>query len=282
MRRLLKLRLGFFNIDLLFIPTVILAIVWGYFDMFLISFLSVLIHECAHIVSSGFLGVGIMRVDLHPFGVCAILKNGYINNSEKEFFIAFCGPLASIFLAFLSLFVKTPLQDYIFSVNMCICIINLMPVLPLDGGRMVRSILTHKIGVMGAYNLAIKGSRVLIFLLLPLSLWILYITKFNFSYVLITAFLLGNIYTEQKNITLITLKEILENPRKAQCLKRTRSFSAPCNMGARRILRYISYDYYITVSITKNGRIIAVLSESQIIDGLMNKGILSTFEEILY
>ncbi len=280
MRKFRYLRLGFFRLDLFFTVTVICAVAFGYFNMLLISFISVLIHECAHIIASGFLGVGISRVDIHPFGVCAILKNGYINSSEKEFFIAFCGPLTSLILAFLSLCAKPPLWDFIFSVNMCICIVNLLPILPLDGGRMIKSILTEKMGILRAYNASIKGSKALIFLLIPLSAWVLFVTKFNFSYVLITAFLLGNIYSEQKNITLVTLREILENPRKINSLKRTRVFTVSGSEGARSILRRISYDYYITVNITKNGKILAVLSETQIIEGLLSYGILSTFEDI--
>ncbi len=249
--------------------------------MFLISFLSVLIHECSHIICAGFFEVGVSRLDIHPFGVCAILKNGYINNSEKEFFIAFAGPLASLILAFSALLLPMPLGEYIFSVNLSICIVNLLPVLPLDGGRMIKSMLTYKMGILRAYNIAVKGSRILIILLIPFSILTLYVTKFNFTYVLITAFLLGNIYTEQKNITLITLREILENPRKVDSFKKTKVFTASPSDAARKILRYISYDYYIIVNIAKDGKIIAALSESEIIKSLLQNGIMSSYEDML-
>lgn len=281
MKKLLYVNLGFVRLDLLFIPTAVCALLWGYFELFVISFLSVLIHECAHIICAGFLGVGISRIEIHPFGVCAVLQNGYINNSEKEFFIAFAGPFTSIFLAVLALLFPLPQSDYIFSVNICICAINLLPALPLDGGRMLKSMLTYKMGILRAYNLSLKSGKVLISLLIPFSLFILYLSRFNFTYVLITAFLLGNIYGEQKNITLVTLHEILENPKKVDTLKRTKIFTVCANEGARKILRHISYDYYITVNISKDGKIIAALTESQILNGLLEKGILAKFEDIL-
>ncbi len=281
MKKLFYVNIGFLRLDLLFIPTALCAFFWGYFEMFIISFISVLIHECAHIICAGFWGVGISRLDIHPFGVCAILKNGYISNSEKEFLIAFTGPLTSIILAFLSLLLPIPQRDYIFAVNMCICIINLLPALPLDGGRMVKSMLTYKMGILRAYNISLKGSKLLIALLIPFSILTLFVTRFNFTYVLITAFLLGNIYSEQKNITLVTLYEILESPRKIDTLKRAKVYTVSSKEGARKILRYISYDYYINVNISKDGKIIAVLTESEIINGLLKLGILSTFEDIL-
>lgn len=281
MSKYLTLRLGFVHINILFIPTVLFSVLWGYFDMFAISFISVLLHEAAHFFSASLMRVGISYLDIHPFGVSVILKDGYINNSEKEFFIAFCGPLSSILLAFLSVFLPVPQKDYIFTINLLICTINLLPTLPLDGGRMIKSMLTYKMGILRAYNIAIRGSKTLIILLIPISVLALYVTKFNFTYVLITAFLFGNIYSEQKNITLVTLREILENPIKTDCLKRTRLFTASPEDKARKILRYISYDYYITVNISKNGRIVASLSESQIIDGLLELGITARYDDIL-
>ncbi|MBR2916790.1 MAG: hypothetical protein IKC07_04255 [Clostridia bacterium] len=281
MKKLPALNILNLSIDLLFFPTVICAFLFGYAPLFLISFISVLIHECAHIICARFLGVKISKIEIRPFGVCGILKDGYINNSEKEFLIAFMGPFMSLFLVALSLIFPFPQRDYFFCVNLCICAINLLPALPLDGGRMVKSMLTYKMGILRAYNISIKCGKLLIALLIPFSFWVLYITKFNFSYVLITAFLLGNIYSEQKCITLITLKEILKSPHKTDHLKRTKTYTVSENEFARKILRHISYDYYTTVNITKDGKIIAALSEEEILSSLLNYGITVRYSEIL-
>ncbi len=281
MRKLRYIKIFNVKIDTLFFPTVICAFCFGYFEMFLISFISVLIHECAHIICAGFLSVEISSVEIRPFGVSAVLKGGYINNSEKEFLIAFMGPFMSLLLATLSLLIPFPLWSNIFAVNICIATINLLPALPLDGGRMIKSMLTYKMGILRAYNISAKCGKVLISLLIPFSLLILFLSKFNFSYVLISAFLLGNIYSEQKCITLITLKEILENPHKTKHFIKTKAFSVSENEYARKILKHISYDYYITVHITKGGEIIATLTEEQILSSLLSYGIAIRYSDIL-
>lgn len=282
MKEYLVLRLGAIHINLLFIPTIIFALFFGYLDLFLISFLSVLLHECAHIICAGFLNVGISYIEIQPFGVCAVLRDGYINNSEKEFCIAFVGPFSSLMIATLVLFLKLPDWEYIFNINICISAINLLPALPLDGGRMIKSMLTYKMGILRAYNISRKFSKSLVFVMLPISCLILFLTKFNFSYILITAFLLGNMYTEQKSITFITLREILDNPTKTSGIKRTKTYTVSCDQNARKILRYISYDYYIAVNITKGGEIITTLTEEQILTALVNRGISISFGDILY
>lgn len=281
MKNFMTLRLGIISFNIFTLPAFIFAFFFDYAGLFFVSFLSVLIHELAHILCAKAMNVKISHIEIHPFGVCAVLKNGYINDSEKEFFIAFAGPFTSLFIAMVTAILKPPGWEYIFDINTCICAINLLPALPLDGGRMIKSMLTYKMGILRAYNISQKFGKVLILILLPLSLIVLIKTKFNFSYVLITAFLAGNIYDEQKNITLITLKEILENPNKTAHLKRTKIYSASKDECARKILKLISYDYFLILNITEDGKIIATLTEEQILNGILDKGITSTFAEII-
>ena len=281
MNKFLNIKFGVISIDILTLPAIFCAFFLGYADLFLISFASVLIHELSHILCAKSVGVSVSRAEIHPFGVCAVLKDGYINNSEKEFIITFVGPFTSLAITMLSIILDLPYREYIFDINLCICAINLLPVLPLDGGRMIKSMLTYKMGILRAYNFSRNCSKALIFLLIPLSILILIKTGFNFSCILITAFLLGNIYDEQKNITLITLREILENPTKTEIIKRTKIYCASDKEKARKLLRLISYDYFIIINITKGGKIIATLTEDQVLSALLEKGVDISFSQIL-
>jgi len=100
-KKLFNINIGIITVNLLFIPTVIFSFIFNYQNLFFVSFLSVLIHEFAHILCARLVGVGISHIEIHPFGVCAVLKDGYINNSEKEFLIAFW----TIFYKFLRTFI---------------------------------------------------------------------------------------------------------------------------------------------------------------------------------
>lgn len=280
MKKFLNINLGVITIDIMSLPAFLFAFLFGYADFFLISFCSVLVHELSHILCAKLVKVNISRIEIHPFGVCAVLKDGYISNSEKEFIIAFSGPFTSLFISALCAVFKPPYWEYIFDINICICAINLLPTLPLDGGRMFKSMLTYKMGILRAYNISRRCGRILIAILIPFSVIVLIKSRFNFSYILITAFLLGNIYDEQKNITLVTLKEILKNPHKTENIKRTKIYTASANECARKILRLISYDYFIIINITKDGKIIATLTEEQVLSAILEKGIDASFSEI--
>ena len=280
MKKFLHIDFGKVDLDLLFIPTAVFAVCMGYFEMFAVSFLSILIHECSHIAAAKFVGVGISKLEIHPFGVSALLKDGYINNSEKEFFIAFAGPFTSIIIAVFALIFPIYEADYVFMINICICAINLLPALPLDGGRMIKSMLTSQLGIIRAYSISQKSGKILLSLFIPFSVFVMVITRFNFTYVLISAFLLGNIYSEQRNITMVTVREIMGSSKKVGAMKKTRVFTAAKGESARKILRFISFDYDIVVNIFENGKITATLSETEILDGLLTLGISATYGDI--
>lgn len=91
-------------------------------------------HELAHIITSLILRVDVKEVTLLPVGVNAKYESNI--GPSKELFISMVGPLASFIFSAI-------LKDKTFSLmNICIGIFNLIPIYPMDGGRILRSFLT--------------------------------------------------------------------------------------------------------------------------------------------
>ncbi|MBE7031340.1 MAG: hypothetical protein E7401_00025 [Ruminococcaceae bacterium] len=275
------------KISIWLIPTVICAIYGGYVQTFVVAYLSAILHETAHIIWAKALSVSVSRVELYPFGISARLKSGYIQSSEKEFLIAFAGPSLSLLLYWVCIILYRFIQSEFFKfgadINLCLCLINLIPVLPLDGGRIVKALLTARYGIIRAYNFTIKLSRFLILLLLICAGIIFFVSDFNFSLILISAFLLQNLCGEQQAVSTVTLREILQSTEKAEnchslpvrtlCVKESRAASG--------ILRYLSYDcFYIVHILNKKSRIIKTLTETQILMALTENGIRTRYGDI--
>ncbi len=130
----------------------------------LLLFASVLIHEFSHSLVARSLGMRVRDITLFIFGGVSNI-GGEVRSARQEFIIAAVGPLASFALAGLfwvlsvSLHGPSPLDvlfgsvralramtpftailAYLTAINLVLGAFNLIPAFPLDGGRVLRSI----------------------------------------------------------------------------------------------------------------------------------------------
>jgi len=114
-------------------------------------FASLLLHELGHALQARREGVEIEGINLWLFGGVAQFKGGF-PSAGAEFRIAIAGPLVSLALGILFVLVAVlaGLPDAVDGVtawlgytNLILLVFNLLPALPLDGGRVLRSALWH-------------------------------------------------------------------------------------------------------------------------------------------
>jgi Zn-dependent protease len=115
----------------------------------LLFFLSILLHELGHAIQARRDGMEIEGITLWLFGGVAQFK-GMFPSAGAEFRIAIAGPLVSLAIGgfFVLLAVGLPLPVEVDAVaawlgyiNLTLLAFNLLPALPLDGGRVLRSAL---------------------------------------------------------------------------------------------------------------------------------------------
>lgn len=120
----------------------------------LLLFTSVLLHELAHSIVAAALGMRVKGIILFVFGGVSNMAREP-KTARNEFLIAIVGPGASILIAAVCWLVsKTPGTEgvvasvfgYLTLVNVVLAIFNLLPGFPLDGGRVLRSIVWSRTG----------------------------------------------------------------------------------------------------------------------------------------
>ncbi|MEW6214445.1 MAG: site-2 protease family protein [Nitrospirota bacterium] len=116
----------------------------------LLLFVSVGFHELAHSFIARRYGLSIVSITLFIFGGVAQMK-GEPPHPKAEFRIAIIGPISSFFLSalFFLFSVNTvggtnALFSYLTRVNFVLGAFNLIPGFPMDGGRVLRSIIWGK------------------------------------------------------------------------------------------------------------------------------------------
>ena len=120
----------------------------------LLLFASVLLHELAHAVVARGFGIEMRGITLFIFGGVAEMTDEP-PSAQSEFQVAIAGPVASFLLAFLFagaavLGIWTGLHGailvvlfYLALLNALLAVFNLIPAFPLDGGRVLRSVLWY-------------------------------------------------------------------------------------------------------------------------------------------
>jgi Zn-dependent protease/CBS domain-containing protein len=116
----------------------------------LLLFFSVLLHEFGHAVTAQKLGIPVISITLFIFGgVAAISQDA--ESPGDEFKIAIAGPIVSVLtgLTFAAIFIAlgeineqaSALVGYLALINIVLAVFNMLPGFPLDGGRVLRSII---------------------------------------------------------------------------------------------------------------------------------------------
>lgn len=114
----------------------------------LLMFVSVVIHELAHSFVALARGLKANSITLFAFGGVSSLS-GDAKEASTEFLVAIVGPLTSFLLAGIAYVaaqtITEPRFELVFSylayINFALGVFNLVPGYPLDGGRVLRSVL---------------------------------------------------------------------------------------------------------------------------------------------
>ncbi len=122
---------------------------WKYvagFVFAIVLYLSVLLHEASHAIMAKRYGFPVTSITLHFLGGMTAIE-GESRRPREEFMIAVVGPLTSIAVGVAAgaLYLVTPDGLLLLAVgglagaNLLVGVLNLVPGLPLDGGRVLRS-----------------------------------------------------------------------------------------------------------------------------------------------
>lgn len=131
----------------------------------LLVFWIVLLHELAHVAVAACFGIRAERVELLPFGGVASFSEPLVVSPAREAVIAISGPIHNFAFAFLAAalersgYVASGLARFLVETNIAIGVFNLLPGIPLDGGRLLRAALVPRVGPVKASGLAAAVGR---------------------------------------------------------------------------------------------------------------------------
>ncbi len=128
-----------------------------------LAFGSVLLHELGHALVARRLGVRVTGIELGFLGGAAKMVD-MPRTPRHEIEIAAAGPAVSLVLAGAGLglgaALNVPLLATIGWINLVLAGFNLIPALPMDGGRILRAALATRMSFVQATEISVKVARV--------------------------------------------------------------------------------------------------------------------------
>ncbi len=142
-------------------------------------FACVLLHEFGHILTARRFGIKTPEVNLLPIGGVASLER-MPEKPSQELLVALAGPMVNVLIALLLILafggqmqgtvdrIEDPgvnLVTRLAATNIFLAVFNLIPAFPMDGGRVLRALLSMRLGPQKATQIAAKVGQGLAFVL---------------------------------------------------------------------------------------------------------------------
>lgn len=242
-------------------------------ETLIITYVIMIIHELAHLIAAVSIGLKPSYISLQPFGVNLRLKNKIVYSIADEIILYISGPLVNVIFALLAValnayFNNIYIEDFYIK-NIALFCMNMLPILPLDGGVIMKKIMMHKLGFSKGQSLMRIISIFFIIIICIFGIYLAKINKFNFSVVFLIVFMFGNVLTQKEKYNTDFIKELMFYKEKGirYDKKNIKFLTANASDDLRSIAkRFNVHDFFVVFKIDSTGKIDEILTQIQILD----------------
>lgn len=184
-----------FSVSFLFYVYVLFFVLTGRIVEFLSYLIALISHEFAHAYVANKRGYELNEMKIGVFGAQLCGKFETVKR-EDEIAIAVAGPLCNVLSVFITVALWWLLPSFypitceFVNASFALFLFNLLPVYPLDGGRVIIALLTKKTDRESAYKKLRKFGFILATVLFSLFVALIFYSSFNPSFLLVGIFVL--------------------------------------------------------------------------------------------
>lgn len=174
------------------------------FKEFSFIFILLFFHELGHALMGIVLKWKLISITFYPYGGITLFETYENSSINKEILILLSGPFFQTITYFILSYYFS--YDYIKTYHLTILIFNLLPILTLDGGRLLNLVLNKFFNYLTSFYISVVISIIMIILLIIFCLF----NYYNLNLFLMSIFLIFKIIKMIKDIKYCYHRFLLE------------------------------------------------------------------------
>jgi Zn-dependent protease len=278
------------NIHITFLILPFLFLYYGLRGLFFILFvfLCVTLHELTHSIVAKKFGIEVKEITLLPIGGLASMTS-FPEKPSHEFLISIAGPIFNIAFAAILYFplffligrealfspsLKTWPQTIAqgFWINLILAAFNLLPAFPMDGGRVLRSLLARRLDYRKATSIAVNIGHIFALLFVYFGL-----IHGHIMLMVIAVFIYMAASAEEAQVD---VRETIKNFKVSDILSRE-FLTLRKDVSIAKVLELIFHSHQEDFPIVENGRLTGFLTRADIMMNIHQHGTMKLVSDIM-
>jgi stage IV sporulation protein FB len=281
----IRIRLNWLFLALLFTLSMV-----GLLPQAIIVFSVVLIHELAHAIVAKTSGLSVDEVELLPFGGVARIDDVLEVDPRIEMRVAIAGPLANLFLIGVGLVFRTYDQlshewvMFFINTNVTLVAFNVLPALPLDGGRVYRARLCGKLGFRRATQRAAQLGRIFAIIFTIGGSIGLFFGYVNLTLIVLGFFVYAAAVKEQKTAMYVLMRYLVRKQGELLrygCLPSEHLVAVGATTVGEVVKLFVPQRYHLIWVLRDTGEVAGLLTEYDVVHALVELGNATPVEQVL-
>lgn len=275
------------KINKFFVPYIVLLVFMGFNGDLFIAFAMVILHEFTHFFTARYFGFKNGNVEILPFGAALRLNDLDEASFKEDLIISLSGPILNLVLAVifyvLDMYFNSYIMHALFLTNAALGVFNLIPALPLDGGRILRDLIARKTIYRSANMITIRVSMCMGSIFMLYYIYCFFKGQMNLSFGIIALYIIIYSFREKERIAYIIMSDIIK--KKFRFVKRgyieNRSFSIYYKINLLNALSLAEKNKYsIFTVLDEELRVMDIIYEEEILEALKSYGNI-TIEQLI-
>ena len=242
----------------------------------ILAFISIFLHEISHIVVAKRNGCKFNNFKIHIYGTNAEFINIDELSKKEKIQIYLAGPCMNLAIAFIfflvGLIINNSIIDKIININLSLLFFNILPAYPLDGSRILETILSEKILYKKVNDIISKISYIIAMFLITITL-IVFIYSKSLNVSLIVAAIIICLITkgEKKSAMYILMRNIFVKRNKLLRNKyiENKSISIYYKLGLANAMTIIDKNRFNSFYVLDDDlRLLFIMHEDELIEAL--------------